>query len=132
VADFTNALSYTWRIVTASGGVSFTPGQTLDSVFQVSLGGFANDVGQGYFTFSLGNGGHDIVMTFNPAPIPEPSTACMAAIGFLILVARFRIRRRPHSNFEQTRRGLSDRARSLKPARPAPAPQLTSPEIVGS
>jgi fibronectin-binding autotransporter adhesin len=91
VVNFDSSMAFSWRILSATDGINLNPGQNLADVVQVNLGGFANDLANGLFSFSLANGDRDLVLSFTPAQVPEPKTWSMVALGFVLLVARRRI-----------------------------------------
>lgn len=93
--DFTNTLSYSWRIATTSGGISLNPGETVNTDFTVQSGSFQNDIGNGRFSLTI-DSGKDLVLNFTPGQaVPEPSAVAMTSLGFLLLFARFKTRSNP-------------------------------------
>ena len=86
--NFNNSMSYNWRIVTTTAGITFNTGQNVNSAFDLLLGNFNNNTGGGHFSLNLANGNKDLVLSFTPAQVPEPKTWSMIALGFLFLFAR--------------------------------------------
>jgi len=87
VHDFTNTLSCSWRLITTTGGIQFNLGENEDTVFDLSLGEFNNDTGGGNFRLDLANGNMDLVLSFDPAFVPEPRASSMMGLGILCFLA---------------------------------------------
>lgn len=89
-ANFNNLLTQSWTILTTTGGI--TGFDAADFVISVGAnngtGGFTNALDAGG-SFSLGQTGNDLVLTY--AVIPEPSAAML--VGGLGMVALLRRRR---------------------------------------
>lgn len=64
--DFSSALSYSWKIVGTTGGIT---GFSADQ-FAIDTTGFVNHPGGGTFSLSLENSGNDLHLNFSPAPSP--------------------------------------------------------------
>ncbi|MFC2149321.1 PEP-CTERM sorting domain-containing protein [Candidatus Auribacterota bacterium] len=77
-ADFDNSQNYTWKIATASGGVS---GYSADK-FSLESSGFTNDTGVGFF--SVSQTGNDVNLVFTA--VPEPSTYFLFGLGLFGMV----------------------------------------------
>ena len=89
VHDFSSSSSYAWRIVTTTGGILLDAGETVEGAFDLLLGGFQNDLNGGTFGLSLTADGKDLMLSF--MSVPEPSSASMAVLGFVLLFVRFRV-----------------------------------------
>src|SRR6185295_10377959 len=63
MANFANCSSYTWRIATASGGITGFDATAID----LDLTGFQNAINGGVFTVE--NVGNDINIKFTAAPL---------------------------------------------------------------
>jgi len=61
--DFSSALSYSWKIVGTTGGIT---GFSADK-FNIDTAGFFNHLGGGTFSLSLENSGNDLHLNFTPA-----------------------------------------------------------------
>ena len=90
--DFDKTLNYSWRIATTTQGISFNPGESVETDFNVLLNNFHNDIGTGTFSLTV-DAGKDLVLEFTPGQVPEPTAAAMTTLGFLLLFAKFRVRR---------------------------------------
>ena len=88
VSNFVNTNSYlsTWKFVETSGGVT---GFTANA-FQFDTTNFLNPLGTG--SFFVSNIGNDLFVNF--APVPEPSTYVLMALGLGLIVILARRRRR--------------------------------------
>ena len=80
IANFDIHSSYSWKIVTADAITGFDPGK-----FTISL---ANSFGDGVnnfnFSLSLGDNGTSLLLNFDPAAVPEPSTWALLLTGLAI------------------------------------------------
>ncbi|MBS0632806.1 MAG: autotransporter-associated beta strand repeat-containing protein [Verrucomicrobia bacterium] len=90
VSDFSAASSYTWLLATSATSIQgFAP-----NLFAIDTSQFANVLGGGTFSVSLGglNGDTSVFLNFNPASVPEPSTWALLALGLgaVVLLARRR------------------------------------------
>ena len=86
--NYNNSMSYNWRIITTTAGITFNSGQNVNTAFDLLLGNFNNNTGGGHFSLNLANNNKDLVLSFTPAQVPEPKTRSMIALGFLLLFAR--------------------------------------------
>lgn len=83
--NFTNTNSYTWRILTATGGISgFSADKFIINTGATNgTGGFANALAAGW-GFSLTQTGGDLNLVYaqqsGPEPVPEPGTWAAAAL----------------------------------------------------
>ena len=86
---FSGNSSYTWTLVTASGGIT---GFGSSNVV-LDQSGFQNDLNGG--TFSLSQVGNSLNLNFTPAPVPEPATVlALGAVGLgCVQFVRRRVRR---------------------------------------
>jgi len=83
VGDFDDLSDYSWRIASASGGITgFDP-----AILDLDTSGFANTFSG---DFSLRQTGNDIFIDF--AAIPEPGTFALFGLGLLSLLGRRRRR----------------------------------------
>lgn len=94
IYNFNDTLSYSWPIVTTTGGIQFSPGQDIATTFHLSLSDFSNDLGSGTFSLSLADNNHTLLVTFTPAAVPEPCSAYLIGSAFFILFASNRLFRR--------------------------------------
>ncbi|MEM1083387.1 MAG: hypothetical protein AAGI48_04650 [Verrucomicrobiota bacterium] len=66
VADFSQALNYSWKIVGTTNGISGFDA----SAFTIDASGFSNEIHSGLFTVSLENGGLDLHLNFTASSLP--------------------------------------------------------------
>jgi fibronectin-binding autotransporter adhesin len=92
VGDFNAGTSYSWLLLSASGGI--TNFNAADFTFDTSA--FLNSLNGGAFGLSLGGTGNNELF-LNFTPVPEPSEWLLMAVGLagLLLVSSVR-RRRAH------------------------------------
>jgi autotransporter-associated beta strand protein len=98
--NFDNTDPYEWTLFSQDSAIS---GFSADK-FQINVGaingtsGFANSLGGGTFTVSLGGVNNNQSIMLNFVPVPEPSTlALLAAVGGLVGVRLGAARRRRHA-----------------------------------
>ena len=91
VYNFNSSLTYSWKLITTTGGIAFDPGQSVTTALSLNPGSFANSTAAGSFTFTLANGNKDLMLAYTPGPVPEPSALSMVTIGFGILLLQRRI-----------------------------------------
>jgi autotransporter-associated beta strand protein/T5SS/PEP-CTERM-associated repeat protein len=92
VQDFNAGSVYSWQIGSSATGIT----GFSSSLFAIDTSAFANPLGGGNFSVSLGGLGGDtaIYLNFSPAAVPEPSTwaLLLAGLGFVALALRRRRR----------------------------------------
>ena len=87
LANFNPAQSYTFTVARATSGLlGFTPGS-----FALNTASFQNSA-TGSWSIGVGNGGHDLTVSYTAPAIPEPSTC--AALAGLAALALALLRRR--------------------------------------
>jgi len=89
-ANFDPYQSYLWKMVQASGGITFMPGEDETTVFNLVTGGFANELDGGIFSLSLGNGGQDLYLVYTPVPEPDKLSLMGLAVCTYIYGRRFK------------------------------------------
>lgn len=82
--------AYSWKILTADAITGFDPGK-----FTISLGqSFGAGVNDYNFSLSLGDNGTSLLLNFDPAAVPEPSTWALLLTGLgVVAIAAWRRRR---------------------------------------
>lgn len=84
--SFNSGVAYTWKLATATGGITgFDP-----SRFTLDTSDFANGLAGG--SFSVSQSGNDLLLNFTP--VPEPSTYALLFLGLGAVVLAARRRRR--------------------------------------
>jgi len=89
-ANFDPSQSYIWTIVQTTGGISFAPGESELTVFDLLTGNFANPQSGGKFGMSLSGDGKQLNLSYTP--IPEPDKVGLLGIGLcgLVYLRRFK------------------------------------------
>jgi autotransporter-associated beta strand protein len=87
LTDFDASQPYSFTLVSSAGGITGFDAQE----FAIDASGFRNNLEGG--SFSVGQQGNDLILSFAPAPVPEPSTWASLALGALLLVGVNRWRR---------------------------------------
>jgi autotransporter-associated beta strand protein len=86
--SFDNSQSYSWTIVSTSGGI-----QGFDAgAFSIDPSGFTSDFGGGAFSLSLGSDSDSLLLNFTP--VPEPSTYALMGLGLGVALVGMRCRKR--------------------------------------
>lgn len=88
VSDFDPSQFYSWRFATTDSGISFLPGESASTAFNVNLSGFGNGF-TGSFTVERSLNGFDLNLLYNPVQVPEPSAGAVMLAGFLIMLVQF-------------------------------------------
>lgn len=88
--NFVDSNNYSWTIISAAGGLTFSGGNTVTDSFLIDLTGFTNAYTG---TFSVTDVGNDIILSYTAAVIPEPSTYAALAGVLMLKVAIYRRRR---------------------------------------
>ena len=107
IYNFSNTLSYAWRILSTRDGINLGAGQTVTTAFALSTANFSNFLNGGSFSLALANNNRDLMLSFTPNPIPEPDTKCMVVLGFILFFVR--PRRHPPSYRLHTQRSHQPR-----------------------
>lgn len=83
VSNFDPSQSYLWTILRTGSGITFAPGETELTVFQLMTSGFSNPLNGGTFALALANGGRDLNVSFTPGPttVPEPSRMAFVTLA---------------------------------------------------
>ncbi len=77
-SNFDPTQNYVWTIVQTSGGITFVPGQSELTVFQLMTGGFANPLSGGSFRVGTANNGRDLTLIYT---VPEPEKWMFLVMG---------------------------------------------------
>ncbi len=85
--DWNPYQTYSWRILTTTAGISFAPGESEATVFDLLLGDFTayNQVA-GPGSFSVVRQGNDLYISY----VPEPGTWALLLMGAGALLLRRR------------------------------------------
>lgn len=87
VNDWNPYSVYNWRFVTTTAGISFAPGESESTVFQLLLGDFTSyNTVAGPGSFSVTRVGNDLYISY----VPEPGTASLLLLGVSALALRRR------------------------------------------
>ena len=87
LSDFDATQPYSFTLMTSAGGITGFDARE----FAIDASGFRNDLRGG--SFSVGQQGNDLILSFAPAPVPEPSTWATLGLGALFLLGANRWRR---------------------------------------
>ena len=93
-SNFNPTNNYLWTILTASGGISFAPGESELTVLDLLVGNFINPQTGGRFGIFVSTDGRNLNLTYTPfVPVPEPSGYSIAALTACGLIYGRRFKR---------------------------------------
>ncbi len=76
--NFDPTQNYVWTIVQTTGGITFAPGQSALTVFELMTGGFVNPLSGGILSVGTAPGGKDLNLIYT---VPEPEKWMFLVIG---------------------------------------------------
>jgi autotransporter-associated beta strand protein len=76
--NFNPLQNYVWTIAQTTGGVSFAPGQSELTVFELLTGGFVNPLPGGSFSVGTANNGKNLTLIYT---VPEPDKWMFLVMG---------------------------------------------------
>jgi fibronectin-binding autotransporter adhesin len=82
ISDFNPSLSYNWTIITTTSGFSFSSGQNVATSFSVQTSNWSNPLAGGTFSLNLSSDAKNLILSFTPMAVPEPSITVMTVYGF--------------------------------------------------
>jgi len=77
-SNFDPTQSYVWTIVQTTGGISFAPGESVLTVFELMTGGFANPLSGSSLSVGTANTGKDLTLIYT---VPEPDRWMFLVMG---------------------------------------------------
>ncbi len=77
-SSFDPTQNYVWTIVQTTGGISFVPGESALTVFQLMTGGFANPLSGSNFSVGTANNSKDLTLIYT---VPEPERWMFLVMG---------------------------------------------------
>lgn len=95
-SNFNPTNNYLWTILTASGGISFAPGESELTVLDLIVGNYINPLSGGRFGIFVSTDGRNLNLTFTPfvpVDVPEPNGIALAALTACGLVYGRRLKR---------------------------------------
>jgi len=91
--NFDPSQNYLWTIVQTTGGISFLPGESAATVFDLFTGNFLNNWTGGDFDLALSADGRSLNVSYTGAlAVPEPNRVAMLGLGLcgFVYVRRFK------------------------------------------
>lgn len=76
--NFDPTQNHVWTIVQTTGGISFAPGESALTVFELMTGGFANPLSGSSFSVGTANNSKDLTLIYS---VPEPERWMFLVMG---------------------------------------------------
>jgi hypothetical protein len=77
-SSFDPTQTYVWTIVQTTGGISFAPGESALTVFELMTGGFANPLSGSSFSVGTADNSKDLTLIYT---VPEPGRWMFLVMG---------------------------------------------------